>query len=146
MFRFVEIAVNVPQTASPRELPGPADRDRQLESIAGFAARHAAEREHWRSTIDRLLAAGDRPVLWGAGSRGVQFLHLADPDGRLAAVVDVNPRKWGRYLPVTGHEVGSPASLTDLGTRSVIITNPAYRNEIGTALRALGVEAELMVA
>jgi SAM-dependent methyltransferase len=146
MFRFVEIAVNVPQTAPPRELPGPADRDRQLESIAGFAARHTAEREHWRSTIDRLLAAGDRPVLWGAGSRGVQFLHLADPDGRLASVVDVNPRKWGRYLPVTGHEVRSPASLTDLGTRSVIITNPAYRNEIGAALRELGVEAELMVA
>lgn len=146
MFRFVEIATNVPDAAARRDLPGPADRDRQLDSIAGFAARHAAERERWRSTIDRLLAAGDRPVLWGAGSRGVQFLHLADPEGRLAAVVDVNPRKWGRYLPVTGHEVRSPASLTDLGTRSVIITNPAYRNEIGAALRALGVEAELMVA
>lgn len=145
MFRFVEIAVNLPAGGGSGELPGPADRDRQLESIAGFAARHAAERERWRSTIDRLLAAGDRPVLWGAGSRGVQFLHLADPDGRLAAVVDVNPRKWGRYLPVTGHEVG-PASLTELGTRSVIITNPAYRNEIGAALRALGVEAEVMVA
>lgn len=147
MFRSVEIAVNTPvppADGAPR--PGPADRDRQLAAIAGFAARHAAERDRWRGTIDRLLAAGARPVLWGAGSRGVQFLHLADPDRRLAAVVDVNPRKWGRYLPVTGHRVTPPESLTKLGTRSVIITNPAYREEIGAALRRLGVRAELLVA
>jgi hypothetical protein len=85
-------------------------------------------------------------VLWGAGSRGVQFLHLADPDRRLAAVVDVNPRKWGRHLPVTGHQVSSPEALTKLAPRSVIITNPAYRDEIGAALRQLGVRAELLVA
>jgi len=146
MFRYVEIASRVPAQTSRVELPGPADRDRQLDSIAGFADRHAAERERWRSIIDRALAAGDRPVLWGAGSRGVQFLHLADPAGRLAAVVDVNPRKWGRYLPVTGHRVTSPDQLATLGTRTVIGTNPAYRNEIGATLRELGVEAELLIA
>jgi SAM-dependent methyltransferase len=146
MFRFVEISTNTAGRSSEPELPGPADRDRQLASIAGFAGRHAAERQRWRTTIDRLLAAGDRPVLWGAGSRGVQFLHLADPDGRLAAVVDVNPRKWGRYLPVTGHRVSPPESLSSLDTRTVIITNPAYRDEIAATLRRLGVEAELLVA
>ncbi|MGI5212318.1 methyltransferase domain-containing protein [Plantactinospora sp. CA-290183] len=147
MFRFVEISVNAPgPVAGPVEDAGPGDRDRQLGSIAGFAARHAAERDRWRGTIDRLLDAGDRPVLWGAGSRGVQFLHLADPDRRLAAVVDVNPRKWGRHLPVTGHEVSPPESLAGSGTRAVIITNPAYRDEIGAALRRLGVRAELLVA
>ena len=85
-------------------------------------------------------------MLWGAGSRGVQFLHLADPRRRLTAVVDVNPRKWGRFLPVTGHEVWPPQALAELGARVVIITNPAYRTEIGLALRGLGVEAELVVA
>ncbi|GAB3152425.1 class I SAM-dependent methyltransferase [Micromonospora sonneratiae] len=146
MFRYVEISCNLPDQDILTTLPGLSDRDRQLDSIAGFAGRHAAERERWRSVIDRALAADDRPVLWGAGSRGVQFLHLADPDNRLAAVVDVNPRKWDRYLPVTGHRVTSPESLATLGTRTVISTNPAYRNEIGAALRALGVEAELLVA
>jgi SAM-dependent methyltransferase len=156
MFRFVEIANSAglstaaghrPAGREPAgDLPGLADRDRQLDSIAGFASRHAAERDRWRTAIDRLVAGGDRPVLWGAGSRGVQFLHLADPDGRLAAVVDVNRRKWGRYLPVTGHRVASPETLAGLGTGAVIITNPAYRTEIGAALRQLGVEAELLVA
>lgn len=147
MFRFVEISVNVTgPTAGGIEAAGPADRDRQLASIAGFGDRHAAERDRWRGTIDRLVRDGDRPVLWGAGSRGVQFLHLADPDRRLAAVVDVNPRKWGRFLPVTGHEVTAPETLAGLGTRTVIITNPAYRSEIDTALRRLGVHADLLVA
>ncbi|MBF9131036.1 methyltransferase domain-containing protein [Plantactinospora sp. S1510] len=151
MFRSVEISVNVPGPVpgsglAGTALPGPADRDRQLASIAGFAQRHAAERERWRDTIDRLIADGDRPVLWGAGSRGVQFLHLADPGRRLAAVVDVNPRKWGRYLPVTGHEVTAPGTLAGSGTRSVIITNPAYHDEIDAALRQLGVHATLLVA
>jgi SAM-dependent methyltransferase len=146
MFRFVEISVDTAGRSQEHALPGPADRDRQLDSIAGFAARQAAERERWRTTIDRLLAEGDRPVLWGAGSRGVQFLHLADPDGRLAAVVDVNPRKWGRYLPVAGHRVEPPEALATLGTHTVIITNPSYREEIAATLRQLGVAANLLVA
>nr|MDT0658342.1 methyltransferase domain-containing protein [Micromonospora sp. DSM 115978] len=155
MFRYVEIAAGPARVAAGAtgigtgavdRPPGPADRDRQLAAIAGFAARHAAERDRWRDTVERLVAAGDRPVLWGAGSRGVQFLHLADPGRKLTAVVDVNPRKWGRYLPVTGHEVWPPQALAELGSRAVIITNPAYREEIDAALRRLGVEADLMVA
>ncbi|HEV7707269.1 MAG TPA: hypothetical protein VGP16_03665, partial [Asanoa sp.] len=147
MFRFVEFSVNVSgPTASTAPLPGAEAVSRQLEAIRGFGARHFAERDKWRTLIADRIAAGDHPVLWGAGSRGVQFLHLADPDGKLAAVVDVNARKWGRFLPVTGHEVTAPATLAGLGARTVIITNPAYRGEIGESLRALGVDAELLVA
>ena len=72
-----------------------------------------------------------------AGSRGVQFLTFADADKRLAAVVDVNPRKWGRYLPVTAHRVDAPEKLTELRPEAVIITNPSYQKEIAEALRDL---------
>jgi SAM-dependent methyltransferase len=147
MFRFIELSANSP---SPRRgsqpLPAAADRDRQLAAVTGFAERHLAERAAWRDRIAGLDGAGARPVLWGAGSRGVQFLTFADPDRRLAAVVDVNPRKWGRYLPVTAHRVDAPESLVDIRPTAVIITNPSYRNEIGAQLRALGVTAELLVA
>ena len=85
-------------------------------------------------------------MLWGAGSRGVQFLTFADADQRLAAVVDVNPRKWGRYLPVTAHRVDPPETLSTLKPQAVIITNPSYRNEIAADLKRLGVEAELLTA
>ena len=148
MFRFIEVSAN--REGEPRLGAAPlaerADRDRQLGSIAGFSARNSGERTTWRDRIASLSAAGARPVLWGAGSRGVQFLCAADPDRRLAAVVDVNPRKWGRYLPVTAHRVDAPETLTELRPSSVIITNPAYRGEIAASLARLGVDAELLIA
>jgi hypothetical protein len=61
-------------------------------------------------------------------------------------VVDVNPRKWGRYLPVTAHRVDPPETLTELRPEAVIITNPSYRTEIAEELRRLGIEAELLIA
>ncbi|HKT03534.1 MAG TPA: class I SAM-dependent methyltransferase [Rugosimonospora sp.] len=147
MFRFIEMSANATGPRGGNQpVPGPAERDRQLAAVAGFAARHEAERAAWQARIAGLVGQGARPVLWGAGSRGVQFLTFADPQRRLAAVVDVNPRKWGRYLPVTAHRVDSPEVLTELRPGAVVITNPAYRTEIGEQLRALGVDAELLVA
>jgi hypothetical protein len=118
------------------------DRDRQLVAIHGFAHRHERELVAWRERIATLADQGARPVLWGAGSRGVQFLTAADPDRRLAAVVDVNPRKWGRFLPVTAHRVQAPEVLTALRPTAVIITNPAYRAEISAHLQRLGVTTD----
>lgn len=148
MFRFIELSANAgdePRLGS-EPIPGPAERSRQLDAVATFADRNVAERERWQSRIAELVAAGANPVLWGAGSRGVQFLTFADADRQLAAVVDVNPRKWGRYLPVTAHRVDDPATLTDLKPGAVIITNPSYQKEIVAALKELGVDAELLIA
>jgi hypothetical protein len=148
MFRFIEMSANA--GAEPRRgnqpVPGAAERERQLAAVAGFQQRHEAERAAWRDRIGELVERGARPVLWGAGSRGVQFLTFADADRRLAAVVDVNPRKWGRYLPMTAHQVQPPGTLTALKPEAVIITNPSYRTEIAAQLLQLGVEAELLVA
>ena len=149
MFRFIEFATDVAIDATGFETtpaPETAIRDRQLHAVAGFGDRQLAEVQRWRTTIDTLSRDGGRPVLWGAGSRGVQFLTFADPHRQLAAVVDVNPRKWGRYLPMTAHQVLSPDVLREIQPRTVIITNPAYQDEIGKSLSDLGVAAEILTA
>ena len=148
MFRFIEVSSGAGEQPrrGTRHLPGPAERDRQLSAVAGFAGRNEAERTEWQGRIAELVERDARPVLWGAGSRGVQFLTFADPQRRLAAVVDVNPRKWGRYLPVTAHRVQAPEGLARLRPEAVIITNPSYRDEIAASLRELGVTAELLIA
>jgi SAM-dependent methyltransferase len=147
MFRFIEMSANGPDdSSSTGSLPGTDDRDRQLASIRTFAQRHEDEKTGWRRRIAEIVADGGRPVLWGAGSRGVQFLTLADPDGILSAVVDVNPRKWGRYLPVTGHLVQPYEKLADIRPTVVVITNPSYRTEIAAQLQRLGVDAEILQA
>jgi SAM-dependent methyltransferase len=147
--RWVELSANRPVLAGPLaagEQPGLAARDQQLAAIRGLAARYRAERDRWRRTVRQLAAEGARPVLWGAGSRSVQFLSAVDPDRQLAAVVDVNPRKWGRYLPGGGHRVDPPERLAQLRPRAVVVTNPAYQDEIRRSLAELGVTAQLLLA
>jgi hypothetical protein len=152
MFRYLEFGTAPADLAQDRSAaPGQIvarrqQRDRQLAAIGGFADRQRTDLARWQETIARLRDGGARPVLWGAGSRGVQFLTQVDPKGELAAVVDVNPRKWGRYLPVTGHRVDSPDTLRQLRPGAVIITNPAYTTEIAQSLRDLGVAADILPA
>lgn len=142
MFRYIEFATDGAAPAPDRT----AVRDRQLAAIGGFADRHRAELDRWQATLARLRAEGARPVLWGAGSRGVQFLTQVDPKVELSAVVDVNPRKWGRFLPVTGHRVDAPETLRDVRPNAVVITNPAYTEEIARSLADLGLTAEILTA
>ena len=112
--------------------------------LADFPRRHAKIVEAWR---DRLETIGyEHCALWGAGAKGLGFVHAVDPDGRLAAVVDLNPHKHGRYLPVTGHRMDPPEKLAGRDIRSVIITNPAYREEVEAALAGLGLDAAVLCA
>src|SRR5699024_9460055 len=93
---------------------------------------------------DALDAIGrNSVVLWGAGSKGVSFLAAVDPAGTMA-VVDVNPRKAGTFLPGTGHAVSAPESLRGQQISCVLITNPAYRDEITHQVRDLGLDAAVV--
>src|SRR5262249_8887016 len=150
MFRYIEVSANRPRAgghvAHTGELPSLRARDKQLAAIAGFAERHHAERERWRNTIARLNAEGAKPVLWRAGSGGVGSLTLAAGELGGHGVVDLTRRRGGGSLPVTGHRVDPPSTLTALQPKAVVITNPAYQDEIAKSLADLGVTAEILVA
>lgn len=110
---------------------------------AAFRDRAAGLRTAWSALVDQLAAEG--PVaLWGAGSKGVSFLASVPGAGAIEAVVDVNPRKHGRYLPVSGRRVVPPTVLCELRPRAVVVLNPAYREEIAGMLAHHGVDAELV--
>jgi hypothetical protein len=117
----------------------------------GSAAEHVAVvrgfEERWTQAVsrwDKQIAHADRPVvLWGAGAKGATFAHAVDPFARLG-VVDLNSRKWGRFLPCTGHEVLAPESLTAREVDSVLVTNAIYRDEIRRQLDDLGVRTALI--
>lgn len=146
IFLFVEVVAHGPAPARGADGSRHDTVTRQLANVRSFGERHTATVRRWRDTIGELADQGANPLLWGGGARGVAFLSAVDPDRRLAGVIDVNPHKWGRHLPVTGHRVGPPELAAELATRAVIITNPAYREEIGRQLAALNVDADVMVA
>ena len=111
-----------------------------------FAASYAAKRDEWRARLRELAAAGQRGVVWGAGSKGVTFLNATGAGEEIVAVVDINPRKQGKYVAGTGQRIVAPADLPALRPDFVIIMNANYRAEIGEMLAEAGVMAEILVA
>jgi len=101
----------------------------------------------WQDQVKALLANGQRVFAWGAGAKAVTFLNIVDParDG-ITHIVDVNPRKTGRFVPGSGQEIVEPSALRELSPDVLIIMNAIYRDEIRAAVRALGLDPIFLAA
>ncbi len=113
-----------------------------LDDVRHFGAAFRETLAAWQA----LLADGDDTALWGAGAKGVTFLNAVAGGGGIDLVVDLNPRKQGRFLPGTGQKVVSPEQLRDRAPARVIVMNPMYRDEVAAALGQMDVAAEVLVA
>jgi SAM-dependent methyltransferase len=129
---------------SDESLPGEDDMAALRRGVDVFGAGYEELLTHWRRRIDELTASGGRVVIWGSGSKGVSFISNLSLGAELAAVVDINPHKWGKYMVGSNHQIVSPAELSDIAPDLVVAMNSVYLNEIGDELRAAGVEAELV--
>jgi SAM-dependent methyltransferase len=139
-----------PESAPPAQVSKGARPDRRsldalATSVARFAAAYRAKVEHWRAVLHALRRDGRRAVLWGGGSKGVSFVNALQASEAIDCLIDLNPHKHGRFVPGTGHPIRAPESLAARPPDAVIVMNPLYAEEIGTALRAMGIEAELLV-
>ncbi|MGH3487546.1 MAG: class I SAM-dependent methyltransferase [Actinopolymorphaceae bacterium] len=119
------------------------DATEHVRVVGEFARCHRQSVARWKSEVAASGRRGQTVAVWGAGSKGVNFLNAVDPDGMLPAV-DINPRKWGRFLPGGGHQVIAPEDLGELDVSTVAVTNPVYRDEIAGTLADLGVCARVV--
>lgn len=110
-----------------------------------FADHYRAKVEGWGEILRRQSGDGSRVVLWGAGSKGVSFVNALSATDQIGYLIDLNPYKVGRFVPVTGHQVRAPAFLVDYRPDAVVVMNPLYRDEIGRDLRAMGLSPEMLV-
>lgn len=108
-----------------------------VEWATSFSGRFARLLDRWRKELDELTETGPA-VVWGAGSKGVTFVNLLQPGERIAALVDINPHKQGRYIAGTGHRVIAPHELGSLPCSAVLIMNPLYDKEVRAQVRACG--------
>jgi len=117
------------------------------EKVAALADafRMAAERElaTWRARLQDLSGLA---VIWGAGSKGITFANAMGPAGRrLAAMVDLNPRKHGAFTPGAALEVVPPEALRDIRPDLVLVSNALYRDEIARTVRDMGLAPDIAV-
>jgi hypothetical protein len=92
-------------------------------------------------------STGDASSCGGAGAKAVTFLNITDPAGSaISHVVDVNARKAGRFLAGSGQEIIEPSAVRELRPEVIVLMNPSYREEICSAVCALGLDLEFLVA
>lgn len=87
------------------------------------------------------VAACPRNIIWGAGAKGIAFANLLDPERRhIEAIVDINPRKQGLFIPLSAHPCVGPDSIDWSGLTSgdrLWIMNARYKKEILESLPPL---------
>ena len=129
------------QVASPDQKETPRDL---TQDVRYFAQNCSRKLQAWRRTLQKIKRAGQRAVIWGAGSKGVAFLTTLDIHDEIEYAVDINPFKQGTYMAGTGQEIVAPDFLMDYKPDIVIVMNPIYFDEIQQELDGMGVRAELM--
>lgn len=123
----------------------PASVDPALQGLAEqFADTYREKTTHWRTVLDETTSSGGRVVAWGAGSKGNTFLNVVGRD--VSAIVDINPKKRGKFVAGTGQPILAPDQLTEDPPATVVIMNPVYRDEIAAQLGELGLGPRLLVA
>jgi hypothetical protein len=124
------------------------DRERAAAaSCRAFGTAFRARAASWLDHLGLLRANGQRAVAWGAGAKAVTFLNIVDPAGDVIShIVDVNPRKTGRFVPGSGQEIVEPNALRELNPEVIVLMNAIYRDEIGSAVRALGLDPIFLIA
>lgn len=101
-------------------------------------------REQWQAQIADMAQRGQRVVIWGGGSKGVAFLTTLGLYDQVRYVVDINPRKAGKFMAGTGQEIVQPSFLREYQPDVVIVMNPVYCDEIGGMLAEMNLSPSLL--
>ncbi|MBW8041233.1 MAG: methyltransferase domain-containing protein [Planctomycetes bacterium] len=143
------LSIEVRPTAA--ETNSGADVELAFSNIQDLVNRfHKAYRDKvdsWQHTLLQLAQQKKRVVLWGGGSKGVTFLNVLDISyEQIEYIVDVNPRKQGKFIAGTGQQVIAPDFLKEYQPQTVIIMNPIYRKEIQDTIKEFALAPEFEMA
>jgi SAM-dependent methyltransferase len=127
--------------------PAAAPRVEPPEGTLGLARAFGERMAQFEEDLKGLVGGdqmGAPTFLWGAGAKGVTVANLIDPDcTTLTAVVDMNPRKQGKWLPGTGHPIVGPEALADTADGRVIVMNANYLPEIRSTIKSIDATVEV---
>lgn len=133
------------QPAAGQGLLAEEDDLTQVRALAAaFPAKVAEKRAYWTDFVRSRHEAGKRVAIWGGGSKGVSFLTTNGLGEEVDQVIDINTFKQGKFLPGTGHKVSAPEALIKDPPDTVIVMNPIYLPEIGSQIKAMGLDPELV--
>jgi len=133
-----------PAKATPRPHAAEEALEQLASTVQEFKSSITSRLDHWNRYVREHHAAGRRVAVWGSGSKAVAFLNRLDLRKEVAAVIDINPHKHGKFLAGTGHQIVSPQSLRTDRPDVVIAMNPAYLQEIRNDLLQMDIHASVV--
>jgi SAM-dependent methyltransferase len=131
------------------QAPSLAPPERPPDTLySSFNARFAERVAQWRQRIAELRSDRRHVVVWGAGAKGVMFLNLLQviTGSGVDWVVDINPRKQGHFVPLTGQRIVGPECLLQNRPDLVVVMNPEYEREVRSIIYDLGIGCEVASA
>ncbi len=121
-------------------------RGEMARLVETFGAAFMKKMDEWKFRLEMNGKAGKRTAVWGGGSKGVTFLNMMNAQQHVECMVDINPRKQGRFVAGTGQEIVAPEYLRDHRPDVIIVMNPLYAEEIRKQTEALDLKPECLTA
>jgi len=114
-------------------------------AIERFARCHQDKLAYWNDKLEQSAGDNRRAVVWGTGGKGVSFLNMLPSYETIEYVVDINPRRQGRFIPGSGQQIVAPEALIDYRPDLVILSNAVYEQEICAQLAAMNLRCDVEV-
>jgi hypothetical protein len=143
--QFLGIEAKLARAAEPDAQDQPENLADVSEYVAKFEKEFHNKLSQWTAELKRLEADGRSAVIWGAGSKGATFLNTLKIRRWIEYVVDINPRKQGKFVAGTGQEIVPPEFLKEYKPEIIIVMNPNYLSEIEQKVRKLKLKSEFFL-
>jgi len=98
----------------------------------------------WKDTLNQIREKNKKAVVWGSGSKCVGFMTTLNITDEINFIVDINPKRHGKYIAGVGKQIMSPDYLKTYRPDVVIIMNPVYLDEIKQDLSEMKLFPELL--
>ncbi|GAB4240588.1 MAG: class I SAM-dependent methyltransferase [Stanieria sp.] len=133
----------VPTTAAIGTNHGEVESLTALEAdLNDFTDKFAEKIAFWTKKLQEFGAKQQKVVAWGAGSKGVTFLNLLQDHNHIDYIVDLNPRKQGKFVAGSGQQIIAPEFLREYQPDIILVMNSIYEPEIRQLVSNFGVEPE----
>jgi len=127
-------AINAPFAVHPNPVaPTTAAIATTVTILSEYALLEANQIASTRQLLLHLKQSGKALAVWGMATKGILLALLLDPQRTLLDFcIDMNSNKQGCFIPVTGHEIQAPETLSILTSTPLVIVvmNPNYLEEI----------------